>query len=265
MEQEKLEALIQKILTDPRILELLRNSLEGSAGICKADAESSVLNAAETREALDQIPPVWIGKRYCQEFPGGEASCHDTLSSEQAAAGSWDLIRVFQPSLSFIAKLATGVADEPLLKLIQQKLAAGSCRIELAELSNIESIGSAPYRRLFEGYLATLRSFGVSVEEKVQTVKGFSSVQQPAGVSVQSGTPQEIAVSGRRLGKTTVLASAPAPALGLWPYKALTERDLLDIEKGTVLTIGRKCIVTSLAEDMARRKSIGICREGEGQ
>ena len=231
----------------------------------KSETKPYVLNAAETSAAMNQLPPMWNENRYCQESPDGCSGGHNTLSSEQAAAGSWDLIRVYQPSLSFIAKLATGVADEPLLKLIQQKLAAGSCRIELAELSNIEAIGSAPYRKLFEGYLATLRSFGVSVEEKVQTVKGFSSVQQPAGVSVQSGTPQEIAVSGRRLDKTTVLASAPAPALGLWPYKALTERDLLDIEKGTVLTIGRKCIVTSLAVDMARRKSIGICREGEGQ
>ena len=48
-----------------------------------------------------------------------------------------------------------------------------------------------------------------------------------------------------------------------WQYKALTERDLLDIEKGSAVTVGRKCIVTSLAVDMARRKSIQICREGE--
>lgn len=240
MEQEKLAALIQKVLTDPRILALLRNSIGdgGSAGISKSGADPSVLNAAETRNALDQMPPLWNGSRYCQELPDGSHGSSDTLSSEWAAERCWDVIRVYQPSLNFIAKLATGVADEPLLRLIQQRLAAGGCRIELTELSNVENIGSASYRKLFEGHLVTLRSFGILV---------------------QSGSSQAMTVTGTKTGLTV------SPVPGLWTYKALTERDLLDIEKGTVLTIGRKCIVTSLAADMARRKSIRICREGEGQ
>ncbi|MDF3000949.1 MAG: Flavoprotein [Bacillota bacterium] len=255
MEQEKLTALIQKILTDPRILELLQNSIGdgGSVGISKSAMEHSVLNAAETRAALDQVPPMWNGSRYCQEFPDGCPGCHDALSLEKAAAGSWNLIRVYKPSLNFIAKLATGVADEPLLGLIQQKLAAENCRIELTELSSIETIESAPYRKLFEGHLTTLRSFGISVQSRSSQMVTAASAPMINGVVAPTSTQP-----GTKPGLT---ASAPA----LWTYRALTERDLLDVEKGTVLTIGRKCIVTSLAADMARRKSIRICREGEGQ
>lgn len=256
MEQEKLTALIYKILTDPRIQELLSSGMatDDGPGSSGSTTVPYILNVAETKAALVQVPPVWNGSRYCQESPDGCTGGHDALSLEKAAAGSWDLIRVHQPSLNFIAKLATGVADEPLLKLIQQKLAAGSCQIELTELYCVEAIESAPYRKLFENHLVTLRSFGISVQSRSSQMVTVASVPMMNGV---------VAPTAMQPGTKLGLTSSPAPVL--WTYKALTERDLLDIEKGIVLIIGRKCIVTSLAADMARRKSIRICREGEGQ
>jgi hypothetical protein len=124
-----------------------------------------------------------------------------------------------------IAKLALGIADEPLLKIVQQKLTEGAENIEILRLCNLTKIRQDSYKKLFLGYIDKIRSFGICISDEV----------------VRSETANTVT----------------------WQYKALTERDLLDIEKDSVITVGKKCIVTSLAVDAARRKSIQICREGE--
>lgn len=213
MEQDKLEALVKIIMADKRIMELIKNvSCDGTSHGCD-------LTLIETKDLFETLPFEWRGNVYCQERPDGGDGF---ISNEAAAQREWKKIRVYQPSLNAIAKLALGIADEPLLKIIQQKLIEGGENIELLRLCNLSKIKADSYKKLFLGYLEKIKSFGIMINEN--------------GIT-----------------------EAP----GIWQYKALTERDLLDIEKGTILTVGRKCIVTSLAVDAARRKSIQICREGE--
>jgi len=215
MEQDKLAALVKMIMADKRIMDLIKNiSCDGTSQGCD-------LTLIETNDLFETLPVEWRGNVYCQERPDGGDGC---ISNEVAAQREWNKIRVYQPSLNAIAKLALGIADEPLMKIVQQKLMEGGENIELLRLCNLSKIKADSYKKLFLGYIEKIKSYGIKVSE--------------------NGTTE-------------------APDAGIWQYKALTERDLLDIEKGTILTVGRKCIVTSLAVDAARRKSIQICREGE--
>lgn len=215
MEQDNLAALVKLIMADKRIMDLIKNgSCDGTSQVCD-------LTLIETNDIFETLPFEWRGNVYCQERPeGGDGF----LSYDASAQSEWSQIRVYQPSLNTIAKLALGIADEPLLKIVQQKLMEGGENIEIRPLCNLSKIKADSYKKLFLGYIEKIKSYGIKINED-----GF----------------------------------AAAAGDFLWQYKALTERDLLDIEKGTVLTVGKKCIVTSLAVDMARRKSIQICREGE--
>jgi len=215
MEPDKLAALVKLIMADKRIMDLIKN------GTCDGTSQGCDLTLIETKDIFETLPFEWRGNVYCPERPDGGDGF---LSKEAAAQGEWKKIRVYQPSLNAIAKLALGIADEPLLKIVQQKLMEGAENIELLRLCNLSKIKSDSYRKLFLGYIEKIKSFGIKVSDD-----GIQAAVDP----------------------------------GIWHYKALTERDLLDIEKGTILTVGRKCIVTSLAVDMARRKSIQIFREGE--
>lgn len=212
MEQDNLAALIRLIMADPRIMALIKNET----------VECCDLTLIETKDIFETIPVEWRGNVCCQEHPGGGSGL---LSFEEASRREWGRIRVYQPSLNVVAKLALGITDEPLLNFIQQKLVEGAENIELLRLGNLSKIRQDSYKQLFLGYIDRIRSYGISVSD-----------------------------DGVRTEMTNTVT---------WQYKALTERDLLDIEKGSVITVGRKCIVTSLAVDMARRKSIQICREGE--
>ena len=227
MEQDNLAALVKLIMADKRIQDLIR---DGAGGYGGADL-SKDLTLIETRDTFENLPFDWRVNVYCQERPDGGDGF---LSCDAASRGEWSKLRIYQPSLNFIAKLALGIADEPLLKIVQQKLAGGAGNIELLRLSNLSRVKPESYRKLFLDHLDRIRSYGINVsDDRTQSAE-----------------------------KAPVPCAEVANAVD-WQYKALTERNLQDICKGSVVTIGRKCIVTSLATDMARRKSIRICREGE--
>ena len=230
MEQEKLTELIKIIMADKRILDMIRNSIND-----KCD-----LIMIETNADFECLPIDCRENVFCQEQQNGS---NGFLSYADAVERQWKQIRIFQPSLNLIAKLALGIADEPILKIVQGRLMEGSDQIEVVQLSAFAKVKAENYKKLFLGYLEKIKSFGIKVEDRGSSDNGNRS---PAAV-IYNENPAENAVTS------------------LWQYKALTERDLRDIEKGTVLTVGKKCIVTSLAVDMARRKSIQICREGEGK
>lgn len=228
MEQEKLAALVKMIMADPRIMALIGGST----------AESGVLTLIETMERYESLPVEWKGNVFCQEQPEGGSG---TICFEAAGKGSWKQVRIYQPSLNFIAKAASGIADEPVLVLLQDLIVAGPGTLELCDLCSVAGIKPEPYKKLFLRHLDTIRSFGIRICEGAASA---AARELPAATAGQN------------------TCSEPAGTI-LWQWKALTEKDLLDIEKGSVLSVGRKCIVTSLAVDMAKRKSIQICREGE--
>jgi hypothetical protein len=228
MEQEKLAALVKLIMSDPRIMALIENR------VC----ECGELTLIETRDLFESLPFEWRSNVFCQELPEGGSGL---ISCDAALKGDWKQIRFYQPSLNAVAKLAVGIADEPALKLIQDRFAAGADNVELVRLSSVAGIKAEAYRKLFIAHLEKIRSFGAKVSED-----GFTAVDRDFPTAV----------------KTRKVCPETGSAI-VWQYKALTEKDLLDIDKGSILTVGRKCIVTSLAVDMARRKSIQICREGE--
>ena len=222
MDQEKLAALVKLIMADPRIMELIGSGKGKTDDCCD-------LTLIETKDMLENLPFEWRAHVYCQERDAG-----GFLSYEEAVKTEWKQIRIYQPSLNFIAKLALGIADEPILKMIQEKLIEGAENIQLVRLCNLSKIKAESYKRLFQGHLEKIKSFGIKIDDG-----GFSSAKVEGAACTDKADSM------------------------IWQYKALTERDLLDVEKGTVLTVGKKCIITSLAVDMARRKSIQICREGE--
>jgi hypothetical protein len=232
MEQDTLAALVKLIMADKRIMDLIKTgSYDGTSQGCD-------LTLIETNDLFETLPFEWRGNVCCQERPDGGDGF---LSLDAAVQREWNRIRVYQPSLNAIAKLALGIADEPLLKILQQKLMEGGEKIELLRLCNLSKIKADPYKNRFLGYIEKVKSYGIKINED-----GFTAAEGDFPTAV----------------KTRKACSEKIDA-GIYQYKALTERDLLDIEKGTVLTVGKKCIVTSLAVDMARRKSIQICREGE--
>lgn len=221
MEQEKLASLVKLILADPRIMSFIKKDMD----------ESGDLTLIETKDIYDSLPLEWGGNVYCQELCHGD---HSLLSYETVTQKEWKQVRVYQPSLNFIAKLALGMADEPILKLVQEMLMEGSDNISLVRLCNLSKIKRNSYQKLFLGYLEKIKDFGMKIEDS-----GFEIASDSSAVCT---TKSEI---------------------NLWQKKALTEKDLLGMENGITLTVNKKCIITSLATDMGRRKSIQICREGE--
>lgn len=210
MEQEIIAALVKLIMTDPRFLELMKG---------EPQKEKEDLILIEKKETYDKLPQDCKAAVYCQEFCQGN---HGFLSYEEAVNGKWKNLKLYNPSFNFIAKLALGLADEPILKLFQNQLLEGKGNLELIHVSNLSEIKSVSYRNLFLAYLETIKSFGI----KVSGAADFRDTR-------------------------------------LWEKRALTEKDLLNMEPGIVITVDSKCIVTSLAADLAGRKGIQICRKGE--
>jgi hypothetical protein len=139
---------------------------------------------------------------------------------------------------SFISKSQGGGENVEVLKVLDE------IEEQLENSTRIPMTGKAIIgTEMFLDYIDKIRSYGIKVsDDGVQAAES----DFPTAVKTRKACPE--------MANTVI-----------WQYKALTERDLLDIEKGSIVNVGRKCIVTSLAVDAARRKSIQICREGEGK
>ena len=147
MEQDKLAALVKLIMADPRIMALLKDETGGSCD----------LTLIENKDIFETLPFEWRENVFCQELPGGGSGF---ISCDSAEKGEWNRIRVYQPSLNVVAKLALGIADEPLLRVVQQKLMEGAENLELLRLSNLSKIKADSIKSSSSAILTRSRATG---------------------------------------------------------------------------------------------------------
>lgn len=219
--------LVEAILKDERFVDLMR-STSGERLI----PNDNTLYLIEKPVDAAYIPNGSNQTIFCQQQAAVKA---EFVEFDRIEGSAFEQVILVNPSFNLICKLALGIADEPIASFLQRRMASSEGKLRIVSLKNVEDIKNAAFGQHIRKQLNVLQSFGFQIEQGP-----FSNHPSQA---------QHAAAAGSLL----------------WSKRALTEKDMLGIEKNGSITVGPKCIVTSLAADMARRRGIKIYREGDTQ
>lgn len=223
-----IKTLVETIMKDERFVALMQNT----------HAEQPVLSSKKLYLIEDpndiSLVPGFPGQPvFCQAHRDGEQGYLDFRQIENAGFEHFILVN---PSYNLICKLATGIADEPIARILQSRMALMDGQLSIQALHRVEAIKNPVFGQYIHKQLSVLQSFGFLVSKMTMAL----TMEKQGTATISSGNL-------------------------FWSKRALTEKDIFGIEKNGAITVTAKCIVTSLAVDMARRRGIKIFREGETQ
>lgn len=231
-----IKTLVETIMKDERFVALLQNTKSA-----QAVSGDKTLYLIEESTDCSLIPGFPAQSVFCQEHQEG---AQGYLSCQQIDVAGFSQLVLVNPSYNLICKLAMGIADEPIAMILQKRMAMMDGQLSISSMKHVEEIRNPVFGQYIQKQLGVMQSFGFHV--------GKTAMKAPTGMPpVVPMLKQEPPIQ-------------PEGNL-LWSKRALTEKDMLGIEKNGAITVAAKCIVTSLASDMARRRGIKIYREGETQ
>ena len=225
-----IKTLVEAIMKDERFLSLIQNM--GQPGFVSGKKTVYLIEKSKDTSLVSGFPSQ---PTFCQEFLHGD---ENYLSENQMMEGKFQHFVLVNPSINLICKLAQGIADEPIAAFLQQRMVHMDGVLSIESMLAVKDIKNPAVGQHVEKQLTILKSYGFSMGEDL------------------SSCPQMDVKQAKIF---------DSPGTLVWSKRALTEKDMLGIEKNGMITVPPKCIVTSLASDMARRRGIKIYREGETQ
>jgi len=172
MNEELINQIVRRILSDPALQGLLQGAGDpASQSTVKPEALVLLNYVPDIPGALKIVQEGW-GSRYTlsilpsdqvylvkPELPAGM----NWISAEEALGKAWPNLILPTCSANTLAKAALGIRDNPMTELIGRGISQGSA-IELStEYLGFTSRTPAAYRNLYEGYIETLKSYGVKI------------------------------------------------------------------------------------------------------
>lgn len=268
MNEELIRQIVSRILTDPAFQALLQSSHEGTheeASVVKPDGLvllnyvpefERVITALKRRYGADYTlslcpsDQALVAKSAQLTLPEGMTwiTPEDALNKT-----TWQKIILPACSPNTLAKAALGLRDNPLSELIGRSITEGTPLILSTEYLGFTAQTPKAYQELYEGYLQTVKSYGVVVcatlEEGCPLIKGTvrtaqSSVVTPAGQSHRTShheKREEVFFDKKFLGDKQVYG--------------LPERSRVLVKRGTV--------ISPLARDTMKSRSIELRQERE--
>jgi hypothetical protein len=223
-----IKTLVETIMNDERFVSLLQNmqTVQPVSG-CKT---LYLIEKSADCSLVSGFPGQPV---FCQEQAD---SAQGYIDYQQVEKSGFEQLILLNPSFNLICKLAMGIADEPIAMILQKRMAKMDGQLTITSLKNVEEIKNPVFGQFIRKQLDVLQNFGFQISMST-TAMPISKQETP---SMPSGNLR-------------------------WYKKALTEKDMFGIEKNGIITVDEKCIVTSLATDMARRRGIKINREGDTQ
>lgn len=252
MNDDLIAKIIRQVLADPRIQMLLK-------GQVAPDARPQMLillhYATDLPALLRQMCELWRDtydlrvlasdtvERYRPELPEGM----EWITLEEAYGICWQRMVLPTCSANTLAKIALGLRDTPITIMAAEGIGRG-IPVELCT-SQLKFTERTPvaYRRLYQGYLKQVESYGVILRENLSEMNPTLPAGKVACLPVDADGQAETAESNRVIS---------------WKHRLMTEKDVLDFPVGCTVMVGTSTIISPLARDMIRKRRIDICREG---
>lgn len=191
---------------------------------------------------------------------------------------SYDRILVPACSKNCLAKLANGIRDTAVTELVSRAIESG-IPIEMVPGYEQTPAASAAWNAMYDGYIDRLRSFSVIVHAAIEELCTCEECMfTPPGCILANLIPPGIKPEQIIMPVPDACKQSAVPAGQVQPVpqvygtekkvnffsgKVLTERDVLNWERGSVAKLSKKTIVTPLAKDRLIDRVIDYFAEGE--
>jgi len=263
MNEELIKQLVSRILSEPAFQALLQGGNENLEerkavkpdGIVLLNYVSDfkrVITALKQQFGVDYTLSILPSDQAFVVKPELPEGMIWITPQEALEKTTWQKIIIPACSLNTLAKAALGIRDNPISELIGRGITQGIPTMLGTEYLGWTAQTPKAYRALYEGYLQTVQSYGVSVSA---TLEGGCTVTLEIGRSAVDVGKQRGATSEQ---------SAPSREVIHYEKKYLADKNVFGIAEGSLVLVKRGTVISPLARDTMKSRGIELRQEKEG-
>ena len=273
-EKDIILEVIRRVLADPAMQKLMDGCVSDNL-VEKKNALLLLDCCNDPAGALDKIAGLWSNDYNFKVIVSENFSplkielpkCMTEENPFNLSSTKYD--RVFVPGCptGTLVKMALGICDTHITYAVHRAFAEGTPVVIVADPCLTENASPA-YRDLFNGYIDKLRSFGAVVHNNITELCPHCPTGLCAGNSDNRGTAD---LAQEKMGVCPIVEPA---AVGLLltgtqdnavkiTSRFISERDILNLPRGSVIMIQKNAILSPLAKERMQDRNIDVLREGE--
>lgn len=253
MNEELINQIVRRILSEPSFQCLLQGNVEGKRAVKPnglvllnfvPDFER-VLTAVEkrwgTEYTLNILPSDSVGAAK-PDLPKGMSwiTSQDALSK-----AAWPKIILPACSLNTLAKAALGIRDNPLSEIIGRAITTGIPVELVTEYLGFSEQTPKTYLELYEGYLRKVQSYGIQV---------FAALEEQNTLDTNMGLVRTVSCVQNTLIRAEIL----------FEKKYLADKDACSLPEQSIIWVKRGTAISPLARDTLKMRRIELRVEMEG-
>lgn len=257
MNEELISQIVRRILSDPSLQGLLQGngSPEGTR-IVKSEAIVLLNYVPDFPHVLTAIHQRWGADYTLSILPSEQVYTANpelpvgmTWITIQDALGKSDWQKLILPTCSpnTLAKAALGIRDNPISEMMGRGIAEGKSIELVTEYFGFTEQTPLAYRELYEGYLETVRSYGVQVSNTIN--KGLVPLaQNTTALKLQSSRSEQ---------------STPSRDEISFTQKFLGDKHAYGFPEDSKVLVKQGTVISPLARDTLKLRRIELCIEKE--
>ena len=285
MKEELIQQIVKRILSEPAFQALLGGNADGAieeARAAKPDGLVLLNYVPEFEPVLNALKLSYGGEYTLSILPSDQAfEAKPTLpdgmtwiTPEDALSKmTWQKILVPACSANTLAKAALGLRDNPMSESIGRGITQGIPIVLSTEYLGFTDQTTKAYQKLYEGYLQTVKSYGVLVcttlgeapvllkDKKALTFSQFSPAAQTGQHNQPTFYEQRTAICEQN--KAFDEQKLSAPEVICYPKKYLADKDAYGIAEESIILVKHGTVISPLARDTLKSRHIELRQEME--
>ena len=269
MNEELINQIVRRILSEPTLIALLQGNNEGNIEELKAVKPDGlvllnfvpdfdrVLTALKQRFGAEYTLNILPSDQAFATKPNLPEGMNWITPQDALSKTTWQKILIPACSPNTLAKAALGIRDNPLTEIIGRGITQGIPTMISSEYLGFTAQTPKAYSELYEGYLQTVQSYGVMVcatlEEGGTLIKNMGRVASVEVGTVLKSAPRE----------QDVLQNVSSREVIRYEKKYLADKDAYGIAEETIVLVKRGTVISPLARDTLKSRRIELRQEME--
>jgi len=283
MHEELINQIVQRILSEPTFQALMQGNNAGRVEEPKAAKPDGLvlLNFVPEFERVITALKQQFGREYTLNIlPSDQVFVAKPNLLEgmnwitpQDALSKLDWQTIILPACSHntLAKVALGIRDNPLSEMIGRGITQGVPTLLVTKYLKLTAQTPIAYHELYEGYLQTVRSYGVLVCATLDEAhallkhKRTPLVSQGPAVRKSAQTHQDSLYEQRLVTREQdEPQNVSSHEVIRYELKYLADKDALGIAEEAIVLVKRGTVISPLARDTLKSRRIELRQEMEG-
>ena len=247
MKEELIQQIVRRILSEPAFQALLQGDNAGSIEeprVVKPDGLvllnyvsdfEPVINALKLSYGTDYNLSIIPSDQAFEAKPNLSEGMTWITPKDTLSKTTWQKIIVPACSANTLAKAALGLRDNPISEIIGRAIIQGIPIVLATEHLGFTAQTPKAYQRLYEGYLQTVKSYGVTVCETL-------------------GEGPALLKDKKKLS---------APEVTCYEKKYLADKDAYGIAEESIVLVKPGTVISPLARDTLKSRRIELRQESE--